>query len=508
MKFKKGLLNVIVGFVGQLIILTLGVLVPRFILQSYGDEANGLISAIGQIFVYLALIESGVGQASLQSLYKPIVENDKKSISSILVKTRSTYRWLTLIYCGFVVIIATFYPLFVQVKDATNIQLFGSTYFSIMLVVLVQGFSNAFAFFFAATIRQLMIADGSNYIIVNITTIIKILTSVFKIVLINLGIHIVLLQIVYLALSALEALIYIIIIKTRYGWIDWRAEQEEKALSERKYFVIHEISNVIFNSTDILILSIFCDLTVASVYAIFNMIFSALNALISQIHNGCFFVLGQEYKRENNSYKVVHDIYDTCYMAMVFALISVAYLLINPFVTLYTNGVTNVNYTDPWLALLFCLVQLLSCCRITSSNLIKVAGHAKKTINRAIVEAAINLVASLVLVNLFGIHGVLLGTIVALVYRTNDMVVYANKKILNRSPWKTYRTIIVYSLMFVGVVITNECVQIRVVNYSAFFGLGAILATISLILYFAAGFLLERNILTYLKKARLSLKSK
>ena len=489
------------GFFGQLIILALGILVPRFILKSYGDEANGLVSAIGQIFVYLALIESGVGQASLQALYKPVVDNDKKSISSILTTTRSTYRRLTLIYCVGVILIAVLYPLFVKV-DVESVQFFGSKYFAILLMVLVQGFSGAITFFFVATIRQLMIADGSNYIIVNITTLIKVLTSVLKIVLINIGINIVLLQIVYFILSVIEALIYIIIIKTRYKWVDWKAEKDISVKKERKYFVVHEISNVIFNSTDVLILSIFCDLTVASIYAIFNMVFSAINTLISQVHSSTFYILGQEFKKENNSYEKVHDAYDTCYMTGVFALISVAYLLINPFVTLYTNGVTSVNYSDKWLALLFCFIQLLSCCRITSSNLIKIAGHAKKTMARAIIEATINLVCSIILVFFLGIYGVLLGTIVALLYRMNDMIVYANKKILGRTPWKTYRVVISYLLLFVGVILLNEFVRFDIVNYGQFVAYGLGLTVLSLTVYFAIGLLLNRNIVGFMKKLR------
>ena len=34
---------------------------------------------------------------------------------------------------------------------------------------------------------------------------------------------------------------------------------------------------------------------------------------------------------------------------------------------------------------------------------------------------------------------VLIGTIAALFYRTNDVIIYANWNILGRKPWKTYR---------------------------------------------------------------------
>lgn len=498
MQVKKGFYNIFFGFLGQVIILALGILVPRFILKGYGDEANGLISAIGQIFTYLALIESGIGQASLQELYKPIVNDDKKSISSILATTQNTYRRLTWIYLIFVFIIAFGYPLFVRIEDTTTINFFGSSYFAVVFMVLIQGCSGAVTFYFVSTIRQLMLADGRNYIIVNITTFIKVLTSLLKIWLINIGINIVLLQIVYLALSILEASIYFIIIKKRYGWINWKAEKNQKVLKERRYFVVHELSNVIFNSTDILLLSIFCNLEIASIYAIFNMVFSALNALITQIHNGCFYVLGQAYGESEKKYEKVHDLYDTFYIASVFAIISVAYVLINPFIYLYTAGLTNISYTDKWLALLFCLIQLLSCSRITSSNLIKIAGRAKDTINRAIIEAVINLVVSLVLIQFMGVYGVLLGTIVALLYRTNDMIIYANKFILKRSSFYTYKIVFCNAIIFSLIAISNEFLTFNITNYGCFFLWGIIFSIISFILYFGINLITNKKVRLYI----------
>ena len=46
---------------------------------------------------------------------------------------------------------------------------------------------------------------------------------------------------------------------------------------------------------------------------------------------------------------------------------------------------------------------------------------------------------SFVCVFRFGVYGVLLGTIAALLYRANDIIIFANKVVLGRSPWPTYR---------------------------------------------------------------------
>lgn len=59
---------------------------------NYGSEANGLIASIVQIISYFALLEAGVGAASLQALYKPVAGNDRSHINSILAATSSYYK--------------------------------------------------------------------------------------------------------------------------------------------------------------------------------------------------------------------------------------------------------------------------------------------------------------------------------------------------------------------------------------------------------------------------------
>ena len=80
MNKSKFIKNVVFGFGGQLIILALGLIVPRMMISSYGSDVNGLVSTITQIFSYMALLEAGIGQAAKNALYKPIIKNDKNGI--------------------------------------------------------------------------------------------------------------------------------------------------------------------------------------------------------------------------------------------------------------------------------------------------------------------------------------------------------------------------------------------------------------------------------------------
>ncbi len=494
MSSRKSIKNVVYGLLGQFIILVLGLVVPRLVLKQYSDEANGLLNAIAQVFTYLALIEAGIGQATVQSLYKPVVKGDKTAISAIMSATQRYYRKLVLVYAGAVVLLAFIYPLIIKVEDTSAINFFGSTYWAVFLLILLHGMSGAVSFYFVASYKQLFIADGQNYVISNIATISHILISVTKIVLISLATNLVVLQTTYLLINVLSVILYRYMFKKKYSYVNFKEKPDPQALIQKNSFLVHEISNAVFSSTDILLLSIFSGLEIASIYVIYNMVFSALNSLIGQVHNGCFYILGQSYNADKKSYTKVHDAYDILYISLVFTLIGAAFVLINPFVGLYTSGASDMNYVDKYLPLLFAMIQLLSCCRITASNLVKVAGHAKATIPRTVTEAVINLVASIVLVQFLGIYGVLLGTILALLYRTNDFIIYSNRKILNRSPIKQYVTIGLYFAMFAVVAFVSGKLNLQLNSYVDFIIAGAIVTLVLAICFFGLAILLNSDI--------------
>ncbi len=100
--------------------------------------------------------------------------------------------------------------------------------------------------------------------------------------------------------------------------------------------------------------------------------------------------------------------------------------------TIYTAGVEDVNYIRPWLAMLFVIVGVANTIRIPSNTLINAAGHFRETKNRAIIEAVINLVSSIIFVQFLGVEGVLIGGLCSYAYRTCDLILYTSKEILKK----------------------------------------------------------------------------
>ena len=106
-------------------------------------------------------------------------------------------------------------------------------------------------------------------------------------------------------------------------------------------------------------------------------------------------------------------------------------ILITPFVSLYTGGISDIDYFQPLFAMLLCLAEYVYCTSLTYNNMIMAAGHIRQTQWISITEAIINIVLSLVLVKWIGIIGVALGTLIAFVFNTVANIVYMKKYIFN-----------------------------------------------------------------------------
>lgn len=457
---KKVKNNLLYGFAGQIIMVVVSIVLPRLIIVSFGSDMNGLVSSITQIFTYIALLEAGIGNASLNLLYKNIAHKDKNEINVTLSATQVFFRKLTPVYAAAVVLFVIVYPMVVKTEIASMV---------IRAIIVIQGAAGVINFYCTNTFTQLLIADGRNYVVSNLNLVQKILSTILQIILIVSGFDIIAVQLLHLVLTVLKAVAVNIYTKRQYGWIKLSRKGDTGILEQRGAFAVHEFSNVIFQSTDIFVLSTFCSTALASVYSIYNLVFSNLNTFLGLFNKGFDFILGQEYNRDEKNYVRFHDAYETIYMALVFATMTTACILTLPFVRLYTKGVSDINYVDAKLPFLFAVIQLLSCCRAVSAKLITISNHARNTVPNTMIEAGLNLSCSLILVQFMGIYGVLCGTIIALLYRTNDIIIYANTRILKRKPLHTYKNMLLYFGLFFVFLFMFQLIHISCPSYLSLF---------------------------------------
>ena len=431
--------NLVSGLISQIVLIALSFLIPRLYLENFGSEVNGVLSTIKQIFVYMSLLEAGVGLATTQVLYKPVAENDHGTISSIISATNAFYRRMGSIYGAMVLLMAVGYAYLVPTGMDSR---------DVFLIVILTALPTLFSFFVQTKYRILLEVDGRKYIINNSETVLQIASNAGKILVLLLTDSLVLMQFVYCLLCLMQLIYVYIRAKRRYPWLDWKAKPDFGAISQRKSVLVHQISGMVFNNTDVLLLSVLCDFKVVSVYTIYNIFFSQVQVFITNITSGFSFALGQMFHTDRDKFLKVYHVYETCFIMATFIIYTLMAVFLLPLIQIYTKGINDANYTNVYLVLLFVIMNLLANGKLPSNQLLEYAGVFDKTRYQAIGEMVINIVVSVVAILKWNICGAIIGTITALVYRSLVVIRYANKKVLGRGALHTYKHWIVNGAVF------------------------------------------------------------
>lgn len=421
MRTKKAVLNSITSMILQVVTAICGFIIPRLIISSYGSEINGAISSISQFLGYISMLEAGVGGITRSALYKPLAENNSERVSALINATSDFFKKLGLIFAVYTIIIALFFNRF------TDTILDWTFTFSLVLIISISMFAQ---YFFGITSSLVLEADQRAYFsnILNIITVI--VNAIFSVVLINLGATIHVVKLVSSLIYVVKPFFIYFLVKKRYN-INTKVPKDENALKQRWNALGHHIAYFLYNSTDIMVLTFFLDLKKVSVYSVYSMIIVGIRNIVSALSGGSASAFGNMIaKSETENLKKSFSMMVTIVSIISIILFGTTGIVLFDFVRLYTKNVTDINYILPLFGLLFVLSAIINCIKQPYYNIITAAGHYKETQRGAFIEAALNFLLSVLLVNTFGLPGVLVGTIIAAVYRMIDLIIYLKNNIL------------------------------------------------------------------------------
>jgi len=457
MRAKKSFKNLIFNFFQQLVGIITNLILPPLIISKFGSAINGLIQTIKQMMSYAQITGAGISAASTYSMYEPLAKKDKKNISGIYNATAKMFNKAGRLFTLIILIIAVVYPFFV------NEEINALVTFSLVIIISVCGISEFFVF---GKYQSIINADQNNYIIAIAQTIGNLCNILVTVLLIWLDQNIIVVQIGASIIYVARIVILYIYVKKHYKYLDENVKPMFDKINQKNDALVHQIAGLVVLSSSTIIVSIFCGLKEASVFAVYNLVFAGLNTICYIVSTSIYASFGEVIaKKDNKTLINAFNIYEWFYFCMIFVIFIVTYIMITPFIQVYTQGFTDINYVLPWLGILFVIVGLANNIRVPSVTLVNAAGHYKQTRNRAIIEMIINLVGQIVFVNVLGIYGVLVGCIMSYCYRTIDYIIYTHKYILNISPKKTFIRLIINIVMSVLVIICCSFITINVNNY-------------------------------------------
>lgn len=470
---KKGIRNTIVSILSEIVILILGLIVPRVIVASYGSEVNGLLTSTAQLMGYLSIFEAGISTIMSNALYSAFASNDLSGVCDVYSAGNSYYKKATLYYCIGIVIAAFLYTFAIKTELPSG---------TVLLVVLLSGLGNVITFLFLQSMKTVIASDGNYYFIAIMNLVIKTLTYGVTILTALVSLDVIIIKSASLVVTVLQIVMYRIYFKKKYNWITQTKCLTVKKFDNRKYYIVHQVASLLFSCTDVTLLTFFEGLTVVSIYTIYNSVMSAISTLMNAVLSSLLFALGQTYSLDLRKYCKLHDSFKLCYIEINSIIVTTTYYMFIPFINIYMEG-ADVNYSDPYIAIMFCVISILNSYRIIDNNLASISWHAKQTIPHVVIEAVINLALSMILVVPLKIYGVLIGTAIAIIYRVLVSPYYSEKKILHRKIINGYKYMLVNGTLFALLALLRNSVYIQAKNYYELAGYGILILVCMIFAY-------------------------
>lgn len=472
---KKALRNLTVSLLLEIVNIFSGLILPRLIIGFYGSPTNGLINSITSFIGYVALLQSGVGSVIKAALYKPLAEGNKEAINDIVFTLESFFKKIALISTIYCVLLACIYPF--CVLDEFDYWFTASLIIFISLSTIAQ-------YLWGMPYQLLLEADQKGYVYSLIQTVVVLVNTSLSIILINKGLSIQVVKLVTSAVYIARPVIIRYYTRNNYN-LKLTGNINYALLKSRWDGFAQAIAYYIHSKTDIFVLTIFAVLSDVSVYSIYALVISVVTIVIKALDQAVSPAFGNIIAKEEGILNDRFEIYCFIIHNLSAVLFGATCISIMNFIRIYTRDISDYNYIRILFGAILITSEYVYCFRLPYNSIIYAAGKIKETRNSAILEAAINIVLSIIFVKIGGMEGVALATLIAMVYRMLSLINYLKKDVLYLSTKKEIKQIFISFIDYVPsiiIMIMIERKRLFVKSFISWF-IFAFIITILYVLY-------------------------
>ena len=479
MKTKKTFLNILTDVIPLIVVALLGIFKVKLFLKVLGDETLGLYQLFNNILIYIALVDGGLTSALLFSLYKPNASGDKKKFNEILSAGKKTFNKIGIYVFLAAFVISLFLILFI--KDSPF------SYWYIVVTFMLFALANVIEYFFVPY-NVLLEVKEKKYILNLITQLGQVAVSVLEIVLLLLNVPFEYIMFSHSIIRVIMKLIEVYICKKEFPEVSLNEEKKDYSFKNMlNSLIFHKVNSLIGSNIDSIIISSMLGLKFVAIYSTYNYFINTLKNILGKISSSMTALVG------NSLVKTKEKMYDL-YLEFNSLLFFIAIILCVP-LTLAINGFIRMFYegtieTTFMLALSFSLILFIYIIKMNTILFVNAAGLFKETKVSAIVDTVVNLVLSLVLVNIIGIPGVLIATFISSTiseYFMKTIVVHKNvfKKDANSYFLRNIKFFVIFILDLVGgYYLVNLLTINSLLTWFVFFSIFTILNALIIFLIF------------------------
>lgn len=422
MRTKKIFLNMICDILPYLLIGVVGILKMDVLITYIGDAGNGYYQTINQIISYVFLAQAGFSDAVIYSLYKPFADKNKDDINAIYGGARKIFKRIGYIILGIIVLVTLALYFFYNFEEGFQSSAL-ICFFIISTSYLISYFGRG------QTYMAVLSAAQEKYIYSLVFNGVKLLCDILIVVAVVLFRNLESIAIVILLMKILEEIINRIVVKKKYPDLHEIARKDTSMVKMTKDLAWTQVGYLILNNIDALLLMGVSGPVMVSIYTSYNFILRFLNEVASRVELSSVYSFGNVFakKEEKRIYPLFKE-YIMLFILIAFSM-SITFLIgIRGFVSVWVG---KENYLLSYITIvLFTSTLFLNILYYPLVALINADGLFKDNKKHIFICAITNLVLSIILVNIIGINGVLLGTVIAFLLNILLKTNIISKKIL------------------------------------------------------------------------------
>ncbi|WP_336790591.1 lipopolysaccharide biosynthesis protein [Paenibacillus sp. MMO-177] len=406
MREKLAMRNTTVTLLCQISDTVLQFITRKLFILYIGIELLGANSTFISILGALSLAELGFESAVIYSLYKPIAENKKDVVEDIIVILKRVYTivGVFVIISGFVCV-----PLLPYILKGIEVTS------EIYLAFIIQVLSTAITYFMAHR-RTLLYALKMDFIRNLYISGYKLIAAIFQIIiLLNFSSFIGFVLVVFIQ-NILTNFSISRYVKKRYDYNfkgrKFNKKYYQNILKNVKDIFWGRIAGYIYFSTDSLVISTVVGATAVGYLSNYMQIFIQLKTVLSNVLNSNRPIIGDLLSQSDNkehTLRVLHNYTFIRYILCSVCLVPGA-LLIDNFISLWLSPL----FILPFYITIFIVADLfITIVHGALVDYISGLGYFSHDKKISIAGALINLITSIIMVNFYGVAGVLSGTIIS-----------------------------------------------------------------------------------------------
>lgn len=449
MRVANVLRNSIYSICSFILITILGLVVRKYFVQYLPIELLGLEGLFANIVMILSLAELGVSDVINYGLYREIANNNQKEINILM----NIYRYIYLIIgmLIFLVSIILFFCLPIIIQDTSIPWIYVQVVYVIQIGIILSSY-------FLAYKRTLFMTDQKDYICVKVDIICKSLNNIVMLVAIialqNYYIYI----ISTLVFNVLANLIIAYKVNKNYPFLK-PVKVTIKDMKDRKFFVdirnflVHKVSYIVYSGIDTILIASFLGLKIAGLLSNYILIYRGIYTILYKLLQGIRPSIGNLIYAEDKekSYRI-YNMLDLAYLFIGGYVACIYIVVFQDFIGLFF-GQQFLLPSEYVIALAFNVflgMQFENAYNFRSTH-----GNFENDRIYMIYSAISKLVISIIGIKLFGVVGIMLGTIAGLFFIVYGRMQFVFRIIFNKS-LKLY----IKKHIFISIIIWIEIILI------------------------------------------------